>query len=462
MPPLCRLYKGQRNWLNDAGGRVWVPGCHRRGRLVSRDNRAPAPTSREGRDSTSPALFHAASFANDASFQSCRFAQGLSFDGVRVQGRTFFRAVRDSNGSDLLVGESVAFDGPSTFRGCRFQGEVFFSDAVFKVWSTFRGSIFESTAMFVNAIFEGWGGFSGTRFSQGANFEGATFKQRALFADAEVRGETRFVGATFEDLVLREASFRGLVFREQMERRNRRSKHRQIAKTLDMHGCTYTRIYATLPQPQRAMIAWEGAEAERLRGLRTDPDEKRRASAPPGDFDVHERQQFVQLETTLRAMGRHDEADDVYVGLRHFELRRKLRWNRPHRWLSALTDVAYWGIARYGLDARMLLVFLFATIALGTFVFSLPNAVASRQTQAGVTSPPTDITWHEAMAVSLNMMIPVETPWGSGYRPSEAEMMQGATPRCPGSVLGVRHPASAGRLGLRTVERRGLYRLPQS
>lgn len=134
--------------------------------------------------------FHGATFGrdgrNDATFERCRFLDGVSFNQSHFRGMAMF--------NDAL-----------------FRGAARFSSCVFHTPARFSGAHFSKKATFNSATFKAEGAFLETRFKKGANFHSAQFPDQAIFQAAKFGHQTCFDNATIGRAHFNSAQFRGRV-----------------------------------------------------------------------------------------------------------------------------------------------------------------------------------------------------------------------------------------------------------
>ena len=367
-----------------------------------------------------PAQFFRADLGGDVTFNGARFEGCAAFDGIQIEGSVFFQP----------DGECVRFEQKARFNRAHVKGGAFFSEAQFQGTANFdnvhvdgpayfdkggdQAVLFKHTVRFDSAVFgadANFGGaqflekarFNGARFRKRGDFDGAQFGDEADFTDSTVDGEASFVNARFSSkATFRDARFHVALFRARLTRRRVADNEPQFVHGAEMRGFGYERI----------RVAWEELFNE----------------ADPEQFD---RQPYMQLEGSLRAVGEDRQAEDLYLWRRDYE-RNQLLWRRDKK--RFVTDSIHWLVARYGVQPYQLLVLFVVVLVIGTVVFSRPEAVSPKVTGvpgiAAASAPPavtaTTLSLVEAFGVSLNLLMPVELPAGSQWKPSENMIRLGA------------------------------------
>jgi hypothetical protein len=120
----------------------------------------------------------------------------------------------------------------------------------------------------------------------------------------------------------------------------------------------------------------------------------------------------------------------------------------PENLFPLIFDVLNWGIAHYGVRPYRLLLATLAIFLLGTVIFSGTDAVIplSEKQQVVVFSGPRVVIRHNepatldpvgALAVSLDVLLPLELPAGAGgeWQPSDCYIRIGTTGACQPAVV---------------------------
>jgi len=110
----------------------------------------------------------------------------------------------------MLFEESIVVTSPIIFTNSKFDGNLNFSDHLFKNPIEIKYTEFGGEALFIGAIFNGKTDFSGAIFGRVARFWGATFSEKADFSKITFGEMANFRGAIFS----REARFWGATFRK--------------------------------------------------------------------------------------------------------------------------------------------------------------------------------------------------------------------------------------------------------
>jgi uncharacterized protein YjbI with pentapeptide repeats len=345
----------------------------------------PGPASDSGKDSD-------AIIPQEIKFNEMRAHGDILFEGALFRGKTSFDdAVIDGVGRF----DDAKFEGGSkpSFAGAHFRRGAFFCNTTFGEGVDFHVARFEVEAVFSGARFHKRAGFEACEFTCVANFQSGERDEKqlpgAVFSEVSFEHARFREDARFDDVVFRkranffQASFRALCFSPSGVVRRRR---RQFRDKIDLRGCVY----------------------ERIQG---------HAQVLVDQFDSYDRQPFVQLENSLRRVGRDTEADEVHIR-RHDVERKKNFADRDFgtwfgRWLYKL-------IANYGVRPYRLIAIPALLLFLGTTFFMQPRTVLPAE-KNGFSAPSASIHLSplEAFGVSIHQFLPVDVPLGSRWAPSE-------------------------------------------
>ena len=348
-----------------------------------------------------PAYFHPGGtpvwVLGSARFDWSVFERYLNMKGVRIYGEaSFIRAeIRDSLSFEgtTHLGGGVSMWGASVARSLSFVGTTFGGDANFTELAVSGAAVWGAQAEQPPQRFPGAAVFAGARVGAELDLAGVEFGGRADFAGVQVAGRTTFEGCTFDDeLSLAGAGFADLEFRPALSR-ERGEQPEQFRGDVRLMGTRYTRV----------QVAYE----ELLQHVPEESDEP-----------------FLCLEKVLRGMGSGADADEVYRLMRRRNGRR-LKERSRLRWLA---DAAYGVFTGYGLRSDLLAYFSVALLALGTFVFQLPDAVVPGDPPAGMAAAPSTVSVWQAAGVSLNQFLPLDIPSGGAWVPSDAGIVIGSWP----------------------------------
>lgn len=183
--------------------------------------------------------------------------------------------------------------------------------------------------------------------------------------------------------MLREGSVKAVYFREDSSDTKPEAISPQFLGAVDLRGFTYNRIY----------VAWREIVAR---------------------IESFDKQPYSQLELGLRTIGDDRSAEDVYLSRR----RGLLAYNWRHfgtNWARALVDLLYLMVANFGVRPYILLLWLGLFLGLGAWLYSLPGALTPSKDSGHLAH---QLSLVEAIAVSINSLLPIEVSIGSGWRPT--------------------------------------------
>jgi hypothetical protein len=316
------------------------------------------------------------------------FLGSCKFSGTSIRGRADFEDVIFSGAADFA---EIDFAGPVSFGGARFETGA------------------DGHAPSYNAI------FSGARFERKAGFERVIFGGNVDFR-AVTALRMDFAGAQFYGLAdFREASITVIRFAavEGSQQTDARFK-----AGVFLRGLTYTRIYGD----------WRTLLFRYIHDGRP-------------ALGAYDRQPFNQFESALRAEGRDQEADELYLERRREENRRdrgsdeppggkRRSTTRKHRILPAI-DRLFGLIGGYGVDLRRIILSGVILVLVGWVVFGLPGAMSKpwwlfRPREAGL---------DDALAMSIQQLIPVPASLISGWDLSRAAAVYALFHKLLGGLL---------------------------
>jgi uncharacterized protein YjbI with pentapeptide repeats len=355
--------------------------------------------------------FNGAHFGREATFASSQFKKDASFDRILTDGPLVFSP-------ELTPGEQgnpVCFHGEVTFIAARIQGQADFRSAQFlddvsfdmaqfdssvhfdpfeteaereppshfNGKAHFIGTIFNSEAFFSNTVFKGDAVFQRARFKLGADFDGIQFWSDADFMYAKSEYKVDFVESVFhKDAIFEDSNLSEVFFRRAITKEPREPQFLGKVKLQRWTGKSLS-------------VAWR-----ELKGKMALDDLIRT---------------YIHLEAILRVSGREREADEMYYERRNAE-RRNL-WHEKAYFRSIMNGF-YWFIAGYGVQPYRLFWLLALFLILGTVMFHLPGAVTYQEVSLR-TSTPYQLSWLEALSVSVNQLLLGNIPWGSKWKLSE-------------------------------------------
>jgi uncharacterized protein YjbI with pentapeptide repeats len=370
------------------------------------------------------ANFRGLSVAGDAYFYGAHFKGPAVFDRLQVAGLAYFLAFPATE--PVIFDQDVSFlaasiGGDANFSGSEFHGKVQFDRSVFRQNATFSDRALPSRFMAAAS-------FNGCQIDGVVQFEHAIFLGPALFGGLQAGRQANFFLANFAE----DAVFLALVVKETVVFRSARFRKSvtfalaRIGGFADLPGLwvdgtlnlgeAHIAVIVLEPEEEAVPVGpahfagtvlLDGLTYERVVG-------NWRILA--GGTAILTRPSAAQLEKTLRAMGEDSQADAVYLEWK--------RQERMHLWTSdplrSIGSVAYWAIAHYGIRPYRLAGFALFAIVLGAALFAGPGAVTTRTpTSTGSLPPLNGVGFVTGIGVSLNTFLPVDTPAGSQWRPSD-------------------------------------------
>jgi len=236
---------------------------------------------------------------------------------------------------------AAQFEKEASFDGTHFSGAAIFQPRAdlpvrFHGPALFRSTVYSDEANFERTQFLVESRFFGARFGQGVDFGQVLFGGRADFRACESKYQAIFTHASFRG----EADFREAHFATVFFPRNEDTNSVGFRNSVDLRGFTYVRIDAD----------WH----ELFQRLKQ-----------------YDRQPFTQLESALRAVGRDQDADRVYLQRRREETARE-----RNRSILYYGDWLFGFVAGYGIQLSRIAWSITFFIVLGTLIFALPGAVA--------------------------------------------------------------------------------------
>jgi len=152
-----------------------------------------------GRVDFTDAIFSGSSFfAGDrTTFVQCKFSDVAIFAGAKFQGIALFDGSEFHDTADFGKVQFLAF---ANFMFCKFLK-----------WANFRDAKFSGEARFMEAKFselDGWAQFMDAEFLKHADFKHVVFYRDAFFYNVEFSGRTRFTWCKF----MRISDFRGCLY----------------------------------------------------------------------------------------------------------------------------------------------------------------------------------------------------------------------------------------------------------
>jgi uncharacterized protein YjbI with pentapeptide repeats len=338
-----------------------------------------------GITSKGPAYFENATFCRGVSFRVARLIGGASFKGAN------FAHEADFNNAEL---------GDVNFQNTTFGSDARFEHVRFNGLLDFRAGEFSANAIFTHSKIERDADFSSCRFGANADFKAVVVVHQITFLLAQFDGPVSFRDAHFTVVIFAEPSnLQGGSERWAFRKRLLLGRA-TIVGDVDLIGCAYERIYIEL--------------SDLLPRLKP--------------FD---RQPYSQLESTLRKSGDDARCHEVYLERRRVERKQRLALRTIHLWLF---DWLYKLGANYGVRPFRLVAYAASLIALGTWIFAQPGALALKQMdqQTGTGKAP---GFAQAIDVSIHYFLPMDSPIGATWIPrSEAVLITIAIPKTPVTV----------------------------
>lgn len=407
------------------------------------------------------AFFEKSIFKSSAEFTGIRIGQDAIFDGVQ-----FLRAGPSSTSQARIATEQQAadrisvtfqaaeiggdayfgrgrFEVDTSFEDCSFHGGAFFDSALFKKGSrpSFSGAHFQHGVFFSNTSFRDRANFRVARFGLEARFQGTRFYRRAIFDGANFEGIAEFRSGELSGKAIPAAIFNDVSFEHARFQQDARFDDSRFRKLAGFRETSFKALYlcphATTGKPTRtqfkAGIDLRGCQYDRVQTNWQELLQRRgrnrtflgRLRLPFGQHitarqEPYDRQPYIQLEKTLRASGKAEDADRVYLERRRVE--RKAKWQQ-HQFGRWLTDAAFGVGARYGVRPLRLVTFSVALLALGAWFFSHPNTLLPSKSDDVASGCRANADVYRAFAVSLHLFLPVEIPMGADCVPAPAPVM---------------------------------------
>jgi len=370
---------------------------------------------------THDADFSFTTFTRNLDLTGSKFDAGATFQGATFQGNVDLDATQFASANfrnvhaeaDFYAGDGQ-FSGDTVFHAARFDRELNFEH---RIWTgtanfmnaavgemaDFTGAIFQKQADFYNTYFRGGAEFRWVEFQnkqEDATFTAAHFDRNLSFRDAQFHGPVAFSSTTAETvgefqgsrfygrLLLDEAHFRAMEFRDQWMDDIPKDKDRQFHGPIDLRGLTYDRI----------KVAWPELLSQQ---------------------SPYDRQPYAQLEESLRRIGEDSRADDVYLARRRAERQRMFGNGEIFHWFM---DWLYKIVGNYGVFPWPLALWAAVLVGIGALIFALPNAL-ERSEKKELENPVVRMEgalqgFGLALAVSLHQFLPIEVPLGGDWVPS--------------------------------------------
>lgn len=352
------------------------------------------------------AYFTSAQITGNAFFTSAQFQGPASFDATRIGGQAHFTDAQFADeasfgfshitGMVLFVG--AQFQGPVTFLRAVLEGDCLFNPTEagpapddepvpvrFAQGVNFGSVQITGDAHFHSAVFEGPASFDSCLFGGLAAFRQAQFGNEASFASFHVTGKVYFLQARFGGHV----TFRSAQFARDVE-----FQEVHVGNGADLRDMVYQRLDIAQNGGWRALL-------ERL--------------------EPYDRQPYTHLESMLRQAGVDRAADDVYYARRdrEFKIRLRRRTLRDLAWVSG--DFLYRLTAGYGVKPLFFVLWTLFFLVVGTWAFRQPDAVVyvSAERQNALAGQPLALDGLRPFWVSLDQLLPITIPGGSGFVPSD-------------------------------------------
>ena len=337
------------------------------------------------------ARFEHAQFGNNLLFSPVVFKHNVLFTDIAVSGDAQFEQAVFEGGVNF---QRARFNGIAFFNSARFKGDTRFPSAAFGSEAQFKDAAFDAVAEkdivdFDNVRFSGLTDFRGSQFNLPVTFISATFEQGTTFELVNFGRAVAFNGASAQGVL----AFNGSHFRDQ----------------LAFYGTSFPVITFTgeaadsAPDPQFAGPV-------DLRNFRYDSMTVAwRDLLSKSEYD---RQPYVQMENALRAAGRDDMAEEVYLS-RRIEEGKRLSGN-PVRWVL---DRLFYLIAGYGVRPLRLVSLCGMLLALGTWLFSRPGTVKLKESK-DASGPPPRLSPSKALGVAFQHFLPgIDIPGACDWVP---------------------------------------------
>ena len=151
--------------------------------------------------------FNNATFSGQASFYNATFKRNADFNNITFKNISHFINTTFSDYADFTNAtfknksyfNSTSFSNYASFNNATFSGDANFDDATFSPNARFYNVSFIKRAGFNNATFIGDVNFDDSIFKNISHFNRTTFSKEAGFKNATFSGEANFIYATFKN-----------------------------------------------------------------------------------------------------------------------------------------------------------------------------------------------------------------------------------------------------------------------
>ena len=390
------------------------------------------------------AYFQGSHFHGVARFDLAKSDAGFDFGGEEYDPtapRTIFHGQARFIGAAAKAYVSficVEFRGPAWLDGMTVDGDAQFEGVQFRPnpplkppdFISFYGIHVSGQTVFDRARFEAYTRFDQARLDADTSFCSAQFLKRARFDNVVFGGPVRFtrreekdppvkfmdpaefVGAAAPDVHFEECEFHGAL--------SLRDANFKTARFQDVENPSHVCVF-----PRQPIRWWNLRDRHAypridLRGFVYD----RVLISPQGidilrtiePFDI---QPYRQAEKVFRGMGDAVSADRVYLTQRWRTLRYHLL--RPRHFLRALSELAYWVLANFGVRPYRLGIYALILITLATCQFTRLGSVAAKKDTACQTHK---LNPSEALSLSIAYFLPVDVPAGDCWEATHNTAVQ--------------------------------------
>jgi len=371
--------------------------------------------------------FTAGSFGMDLDCSNATFKGSAIFNGIRCDRSGIFRGTRFENKTGEVDFTVASFNGDLDCSAATFAGKADFNGVECRS-GLFRDSRFMKETTYVS--------FTGASFRQDLNCSRATFTGPVHFDLMTCGGDGLFNNARFNTnenadnvddfdevnygdvafnlssfastLDMRSTTFNRVVSLEQVSvQKALRLTGAQFGKSASLNHATIGRLIFEGGSPsfaEEAYLDLRECTFERFQGDKVQARDLLNAQDP----SRFSRDPYQQLEKYYANIGDEAEAKDIYLEGRLALRKNAYRQNTSTKWTlrQKINDEILRLLTGYGVRIGRLFVIALIVLALGTFIFYLPDNAL--QLSSNSTEAP---SWQEGVfyrtAYSLDLFLPL-------------------------------------------------------
>jgi len=341
-----------------------------------------------------PVAFNQTHVDGYVDFTAVTFRDSASFQRVRVGGVARFHVADWSEARETCV-----FEGDASFHQMSVGGDAWFYGAHFRK----------------NATFADWQVATDVNLSSSSSDDAATFGGEMNMERGRIGGDLISAGITFsgptafDSLKVGTAVFDRSVFPQGLQLRLA-----NVGRKLSLEGAKITGTLdlrdayaAVLILPPLETIDARGFSFERIDGDVADMLRRQQ----PYDLQIYQKS-----EKFLRESGDDNAASGIYLHRRWRET--SLHWRR-REYVRALSESIQGVLFRFGVRPLRLIALTVIMLALGTYVFSRPDAVKLKDKP----NLNRTLSMIEAFGYSMRVFMPVgDLPAGAQLIPTERRL----------------------------------------